>query len=242
MANKLFSRSGALLVGEPAGRIDMPAPPPGSPIAEPEGGDRSPELAAELDEGPARIFVGPPRRAPSAGPASEPPPLSTGISTRLGALARHAHASRVGRPDPRPATAAPVPHVEAPPDRRAPAPQLQELAPWDNPDDVDPRPRLVPVRRDYRLAEAGPPREDTDPPTPVIEPSPPARPPERRRPTPAAKPAPKRSSVAPALGLLGLVLVGGGALASSWPWLAARLRSEERRVGKECRSRWSPYH
>ena len=24
--------------------------------------------------------------------------------------------------------------------------------------------------------------------------------------------------------------------------LAARVRSEERRVGKECRSRWSPYH
>jgi len=24
--------------------------------------------------------------------------------------------------------------------------------------------------------------------------------------------------------------------------LAERLRSEERRVGKECRSRWSPYH
>src|SRR5690349_22537394 len=24
--------------------------------------------------------------------------------------------------------------------------------------------------------------------------------------------------------------------------LAARARSEERRVGKECRSRWSPYH
>ena len=24
--------------------------------------------------------------------------------------------------------------------------------------------------------------------------------------------------------------------------LAARTRSEERRVGKECRSRWSPYH
>mgnify|MGYP006939838273 CR=1 FL=1 len=23
---------------------------------------------------------------------------------------------------------------------------------------------------------------------------------------------------------------------------AIRLRSEERRVGKECRSRWSPYH
>src|SRR3712207_8688246 len=26
------------------------------------------------------------------------------------------------------------------------------------------------------------------------------------------------------------------------PPLAAGLRSEERRVGKECRSRWSPYH
>ena len=26
------------------------------------------------------------------------------------------------------------------------------------------------------------------------------------------------------------------------PKLAASLRSEERRVGKECRSRWSPYH
>ena len=31
------------------------------------------------------------------------------------------------------------------------------------------------------------------------------------------------------------------------PWLktkidADKLRSEERRVGKECRSRWSPYH
>ena len=26
------------------------------------------------------------------------------------------------------------------------------------------------------------------------------------------------------------------------PLLAAFIRSEERRVGKECRSRWSPYH
>ena len=25
-------------------------------------------------------------------------------------------------------------------------------------------------------------------------------------------------------------------------WLSSNLRSEERRVGKECRSRWSPYH
>ena len=29
---------------------------------------------------------------------------------------------------------------------------------------------------------------------------------------------------------------GGGMLKSGW------VRSEERRVGKECRSRWSPYH
>ena len=25
-------------------------------------------------------------------------------------------------------------------------------------------------------------------------------------------------------------------------WFNSVLRSEERRVGKECRSRWSPYH
>ena len=35
--------------------------------------------------------------------------------------------------------------------------------------------------------------------------------------------------------------------ATSWSWCATtmpatQLRSEERRVGKECRSRWSPYH
>src|SRR5256886_13123441 len=38
--------------------------------------------------------------------------------------------------------------------------------------------------------------------------------------------------------LLG-ALVGG--LALGWRWFE-RNRSEERRVGKECRSRWSPYH
>ena len=38
----------------------------------------------------------------------------------------------------------------------------------------------------------------------------------------------------PALGLAYLIM---GLL---WPW--AIRRSEERRVGKECRSRWSPYH
>src|SRR5258705_12030411 len=35
-------------------------------------------------------------------------------------------------------------------------------------------------------------------------------------------------------------------LATSWSWneddTALTFRSEERRVGKECRSRWSPYH
>ena len=28
----------------------------------------------------------------------------------------------------------------------------------------------------------------------------------------------------------------------SLPTILAQVRSEERRVGKECRSRWSPYH
>ena len=29
---------------------------------------------------------------------------------------------------------------------------------------------------------------------------------------------------------------------TSHVWIARKRRSEERRVGKECRSRWSPYH
>ena len=45
--------------------------------------------------------------------------------------------------------------------------------------------------------------------------------------------------------LLTTVLVLGGLLGLHW-WIAHRAdiyaRSEERRVGKECRSRWSPYH
>ena len=32
-----------------------------------------------------------------------------------------------------------------------------------------------------------------------------------------------------------------GCLYAGWRWFAQQ-RSEERRVGKECRSRWSPYH
>src|SRR5258705_9286836 len=37
--------------------------------------------------------------------------------------------------------------------------------------------------------------------------------------------------------------LGSSLMASHLAWyLQKRLRSEERRVGKECRSRWSPYH
>ena len=38
---------------------------------------------------------------------------------------------------------------------------------------------------------------------------------------------------------------GEGQVISCWHltlWERIKLRSEERRVGKECRSRWSPYH
>ena len=41
--------------------------------------------------------------------------------------------------------------------------------------------------------------------------------------------------------LFTLVGVLSPAFAKMTPWLLD-LRSEERRVGKECRSRWSPYH
>ena len=39
-----------------------------------------------------------------------------------------------------------------------------------------------------------------------------------------------------------LMAVIGGAIAWVFAPLRFLLRSEERRVGKECRSRWSPYH
>ena len=43
-----------------------------------------------------------------------------------------------------------------------------------------------------------------------------------------------------------LLLIFGGVAAGiafvSIPGINTLLRSEERRVGKECRSRWSPYH
>src|SRR3990167_9648519 len=37
-------------------------------------------------------------------------------------------------------------------------------------------------------------------------------------------------------------LFQGGANVYEWDGLTGFTRSEERRVGKECRSRWSPYH
>ena len=37
-------------------------------------------------------------------------------------------------------------------------------------------------------------------------------------------------------------LSGGSAKDASGSWRVSGHRSEERRVGKECRSRWSPYH
>src|SRR2546422_11641550 len=48
---------------------------------------------------------------------------------------------------------------------------------------------------------------------------------------------------AKALGVLQLGLSGGEPLLrADLERLVAAARSEERRVGKECRSRWSPYH
>ena len=45
----------------------------------------------------------------------------------------------------------------------------------------------------------------------------------------------------------GLIILAGAAGAGGWYYYKENYdkcmsRSEERRVGKECRSRWSPYH
>ena len=50
-------------------------------------------------------------------------------------------------------------------------------------------------------------------------------------------PVVKDSSIASRLREAGAIIIGATNL-SEW----ANIRSEERRVGKECRSRWSPYH
>src|SRR5258708_39062470 len=39
-----------------------------------------------------------------------------------------------------------------------------------------------------------------------------------------------------------LIRVGNSFRANTWQMVTKIYRSEERRVGKECRSRWSPYH
>ena len=40
--------------------------------------------------------------------------------------------------------------------------------------------------------------------------------------------------------IVGMVCLTAGA--ANAQWVVSDPRSEERRVGKECRSRWSPYH
>ena len=42
--------------------------------------------------------------------------------------------------------------------------------------------------------------------------------------------------------ILVVLLFGRGKISSLMGDVAKGIRSEERRVGKECRSRWSPYH
>ena len=39
-----------------------------------------------------------------------------------------------------------------------------------------------------------------------------------------------------------VVMIDNSFIASRWRNIQKVRRSEERRVGKECRSRWSPYH
>ena len=44
------------------------------------------------------------------------------------------------------------------------------------------------------------------------------------------------------LGVIAIVAVVGFFMLRKGPEIIQGQRSEERRVGKECRSRWSPYH
>ena len=44
------------------------------------------------------------------------------------------------------------------------------------------------------------------------------------------------------VGVCGCVGVGVWVCGCVGVWVCEVMRSEERRVGKECRSRWSPYH
>src|SRR3989441_10806712 len=53
---------------------------------------------------------------------------------------------------------------------------------------------------------------------------------------------PQRTALSHSLGALAACLVGVSEYFRYQGELARVTRSEERRVGKECRSRWSPYH
>jgi len=50
------------------------------------------------------------------------------------------------------------------------------------------------------------------------------------------------NNIGPAVGSRALSLGGALVIAAVFESAGALMRSEERRVGKECRSRWSPYH
>src|SRR2546429_6754985 len=58
--------------------------------------------------------------------------------------------------------------------------------------------------------------------------------------SPTFQPAISKNALAPNRPILANVLKGAGT--TELEPVASRVRSEERRVGKECRSRWSPYH
>ena len=60
-------------------------------------------------------------------------------------------------------------------------------------------------------------------------------------PAPEQKPAEKRPAEKP-LRRVGSLTLGACLIAAGVFFLLYFFRSEERRVGKECRSRWSPYH
>src|SRR3712207_7514268 len=55
--------------------------------------------------------------------------------------------------------------------------------------------------------------------------------------SPDCVPLPVPARITPLVGSASTTFIPGGN-----PTLAQATRSEERRVGKECRSRWSPYH